>query len=43
MPHLISEINFLVLSVNLIPVPLSLTCLCLLLPDLLTLPTHHIQ
>ena len=30
-----------VLSVNLIPVPLSLTCLFMLLPHLLTLSTHH--
>ena len=28
-------------SVNLIPVPLSLTCLFMLLPRLLTLSTHH--
>ena len=41
MPHHVSAINFLVLSVNLIPVPLSLTCLFMLLPHLLTLSTHH--
>ena len=34
-------INFLVLSVNLIPVPLSLTFLLMLLPHLLTLSTYH--
>ena len=34
-------INFLVLSVNLIPVPLTLTCLFMLPPHLLTLSTHH--
>jgi len=34
-------INFLVLSVNLIPVSPSLTCLFMLLPHLLTLSAHH--
>jgi len=37
--HLVSGINFLVLSVNLIPVPLSLTCLFMLN----CLSTHHSQ
>jgi len=41
MPQLVSGINSLVLSVNLIPVLLYITCLFLLLPPLLTLPTHH--
>ena len=41
MPHHVSGINFLVPSVNLIPVPLSLTCMMILLPHLLTLSTHH--
>jgi len=41
MPHHVSGINFLVLSVNLIPVPLSPTCLFILLPHFLTLSTHH--
>jgi len=36
----VSGINFLVLSVNLIPVPLSLTCLFMLLTQLLTLSAH---
>jgi len=40
-PHHVSGINFLVLSANLLPVPLSLTCLFMLLPHLLTLSTHH--
>jgi len=40
-PHLISGINSLLLSVNLIPVPLFLTCLFMLLSHLLTLSTHH--
>jgi len=40
--HLVSAgINFLVLSVNLIPLPLSLTSLLMLLPHFLTLSTHH--
>jgi len=39
--HVVSGINFLVLSVNLIPAPLSLSCLFMLLPHLLTLSTHH--
>ena len=37
----VSGINFLVLSVNLIPVPLSLTSLLMLLPHLLTLSAYH--
>jgi len=40
----VSGINFLILSVNLIPVPLSLTSLLMLLPHLLTLSiydSHH--
>ena len=41
MPRLVSGINFLVLFVNLIPVPLSLTHLFMLLPHLLTLLTHR--
>ena len=41
MPHLVSGIIFLILSVNLIPVPLSLTSLLMLLPHLLTLSTYH--
>ena len=41
MPHHGSGINFLILSVNLIPVPLSLTSLLMLLPHLLTLSTYH--
>ena len=41
MLHHVSGIYFLVLSVNLIPVPLSLTCLLLLLPHLLTLSSYH--
>jgi len=41
MPHHVSEINFLVLSVNPIPFSLSLTCLFLLLSYLFTLSTHH--
>jgi len=40
-PHLVSGINFLVLSVYLIPLPLSLSCLFMLLSHLLTLSTHH--
>jgi len=36
-----SRINFLVLSVNLISAPLSLSFLFMLLPLLLTLSTHH--
>ena len=40
-PHLVSGINFLVLSVNLISAPLSLPFLFMLLPHLLTLSTHH--
>ena len=39
--HHVSGINFLILSVNLIPVPLSLTSLLMLLPHLLTLSTYH--
>ena len=39
--RLVSGINFLVLSVNLISAPLSLSFLFMLLPLLLTLPTHH--
>ena len=39
-PHHVSGINFLILSVNLIPVPLSLTSLLMLLPHLLTLSTY---
>jgi len=35
-PHLVSGINFLVLSVNLISAPLSLCCLFMLLPHLLS-------
>jgi len=41
MPHHVSGSNFPVLSVNLIPVPLSLTCLFMLLPHFLTMSTHH--
>jgi len=41
MPHLMSGIDCLVLSVNLILVPLSPSCLFMLLPHLLTLSTHH--
>ena len=41
MPHHVSGINFLDLSVNLIPVLLSLSCLFMLLPYLVTLSTHH--
>jgi len=37
----VSGINSLVLSVNLIPVFLSVTCVLLLLTHLLTLSTHH--
>jgi len=37
----VSGINFPVLSVNFVPVPLSLTCLFMLLPHFLTMPTHH--
>jgi len=37
MPHHVSGINFLILLVNLIPFPLSLTSLLMLLPHLLTL------
>jgi len=40
-PHHVSGINFLVLSVNLISAPQSLSCLFMLLPHLLTLSTHH--
>jgi len=40
MPHLASGFNFLVLSVNLIPVPLSLTCLSML-KCLSTCHSHH--
>ena len=40
-PHPVSGINFLVLSVNLISALLSLSCLFMLLPHLLTLSTHH--
>ena len=40
MPHLVSGINFLVLSINLISARLSLSCLFTLLPHL-TLSTHH--
>jgi len=43
MPHLVSAVNFVVLSVNLIPVPLSRTCLFMLLPHLLTLTTLTMQ
>jgi len=39
-PHLVSEINFLVLSVNLVSAPLSLSCLFMLLPHLLTKDTR---
>jgi len=38
---IVSGVNFLVLSVNLIPVSLSLTCLFMLLPHLLTVLTQH--
>ena len=38
---MVSGINFLVLSVNLISAPLSLPFLFMLLPLLLTLSTHH--
>ena len=41
MPHLVSGINCLVLSVNLILVPLSPSCLFMLLPHLLALSTRH--
>jgi len=41
MPHHVFGSNFPVLSVNLIPVPLSLTCLFMLLPHFLTMSTHH--
>jgi len=41
MPHRVSGINILILSVNLIPVPLSLTSLLMLLPHTLTLSTYH--
>jgi len=41
MPHHVSGSNFPVLSVNLIPVLLSLTCLFMLLPHFLTISTHH--
>ena len=41
MPHHVSGINCLILSVNLIPVPLSLTSLLMLLSHLLTLSTYH--
>jgi len=37
MPHHVSGINILVLSVNLISVPLSLTCLFMLLPHIFLL------
>ena len=40
-PRLVSAINFLVLSVNHISAPLSLSFLLMLLPHLLTLSTHH--
>jgi len=41
MPHHVSGSNFPVLSVNLTPVPLSLTCLFMLLPHFLYMSTHH--
>ena len=41
MPHHVFGSNFPVISVNLIPVPLSLTCLFMLLPHFLTMSTHH--
>jgi len=37
------EYNFLVLSINLMPAPLSLSCLFMLLPHLLTLSTHYLH
>jgi len=40
MPHHVSGSNFPVLFVNLIAVPLSLTCLFMLLPHFLTMSTH---
>ena len=40
-PQIVSGINFLVLSLNLILAPLSLSSLFMLLPHLLTLSTHH--
>ena len=40
MPHLVSGVNFLVLSLNLIPVPVSVRPVHAL-PHLITLSTHH--